>query len=194
MRSVIGLCGPMRSGKDTIGSLLVEHHGYTRFAFADAVKECALALDPIIGIVPTDPEHKAQGPMLRLSDLVARQGVEAAKAHPEVRRLLQRLGTEMGREVIDPNLWVAIVAGRSADTERVVITDLRFPNEAEWVRSIEGGVVVRVYRAGTGGGTHASEALLESIDPDVGFVNGGSFGGLAAQVQTLVDTVEAFAR
>lgn len=186
-QTLIALMGPMHAGKDTVGKVLVEQHGFVRYAFADAVKEAALALNPIVSIHmdELDSPPGRQLRILRLSDFVEAEGMEHAKAHPEVRRLLQRMGTEVGRDVIDPDVWVDIVDRRSRREERVVITDCRFPNEVAWTRR-KGGHVVRIHRDGTGGGTHASEALLETIEPDFHFDNNGPLADLPQAVELML--------
>lgn len=177
---IVGLMGPMNCGKDTVGRVLINRHNFARFAFADAVKDAALALDPIVsaGEISDKP--------LRLSDVIARLGsMEEAKKHPEVRRTLQRLGTEVGREVIDPDVWVSIVSRRIRDISRVVITDVRFPNEAAWIAE-EGGVLVRIRRDGTGGDAHASESVLEHIEADFEFDNNIPLDEVPAHVSAML--------
>jgi hypothetical protein len=147
---LIGLTGRKRSGKDTFAARLVEAHGYTRLAFADALKEAALALDPIVvGF------HE-----IRLSHILARDGGwEHAKELPEVRRTLQRFG--VGIRELDPGFWLRVVADRARATlGPVVITDVRFPNEADWVEAM--GNLVRIRRPGlVSTDNHISETALD---------------------------------
>lgn len=134
---VIGIAGYARSGKDTAAQALVSE-GYTRVAFADSLKEMALAIDPIIAAA--DSFHP-----LRLSEYVRVAGWEGAKSEPEVRRFLQRLGTEGGRDILGENIWRDTLAKRveemplkKHEKRRVVIPDCRFPNEAEFVKGWHG--------------------------------------------------------
>lgn len=133
-------------GKDTVGNYLVEDHGFVRYAFADNVRACALAVDPII--VPSANLAENNGHN-RLSDVVANLGWDEAKKLPEVRRTLQRVGTEMGRRTIDDLLWVNLLFKQIHDegAKNVVITDLRFRNEANAVHTHH-GLVVRITRPG----------------------------------------------
>lgn len=101
--------------------------------------------------------------------------------------LLQRLGTE-GRTA-DPDLWVRVVAWTVAEWEAdspepqlVVIPDLRFPNEADWIKAW-GGLCLELRRYGADGTrylaadrdpTHLSEVALD----------GYPYGGI-------IDNVEA---
>jgi hypothetical protein len=145
---VIGLCGYMRAGKDTVGGILVEN-GYKRVALADAVKEMALAINPFFAPDPQKPN--------RLADYVNEVGWELAKENAEVRRLLQNIGTEGVRNVIGDDTWLKvaerkILQGYSYPVGRWVITDIRFPNEAVWVREKLGGEVWKIVRPGRDGG------------------------------------------
>lgn len=144
---IIGLSGPAGAGKSTLASLLEERLGFTRTSLAGPLKEIALQLDPIIHIVPNpltdDPV------VVRLSEAVEKFGWDQAKIHfPEVRRTLQRLGTEAGREYYGESHWVDLHFRRNvegSDTERrVVIEDVRFDNEASYVRDLLNGIVVRI--------------------------------------------------
>lgn len=170
---LVGLIGKKRVGKDTFAAVLVEEFGFARVAFADPLKEMALAIDPYI-----QAEHS-----YRLSDAVDVLGWEGAKdAYPEVRRFLQRLGTDGVRQ-FDEDFWVragmrAAAAkrrpmrlntsdGRAATAPRpVVITDVRYPNEADAIREA-GGTLVRIVRPGVDDGdTHASETALDGYAVD----------------------------
>jgi hypothetical protein len=90
------------------------------------------------------------------------------------RLLLQLLGTECGREIIHPNIWVNATmadyisySARGSDYEfeesNWIITDVRFPNE---VRAIEesGGIVIRIERPGLESSDHESETALDDWD------------------------------
>ena len=144
------------SGKDTAANVLVREYGFTRIAFADTIREALLILNPAI---PT-----SQG-SCRLSKLVANVGWDELKrTMPEVRRLLQVFGTEVGRMLVGENVWVDILAKRfpdiGSDDVRYVITDCRFDNEVEFVRN-HGGKLVWINRPGLVSDGHASES--ESI-------------------------------
>lgn len=165
--TIIGLTGHAQSGKDTAGKYLVENHGFTRIGLADAVKDCLYALDPVIGEYMFAP--------LRLQQEVDRLGWDELKSRgPETRKLLQRMGTEVGREIIGQDTWIKIAERKIKElgpAARVVITDIRFPNEAEWVRAL-GGKVVRINREGFGPvNDHASDARLSDDLVDIEIEN-----------------------
>ncbi len=146
------------SGKDTAANVLVNEYGFTRIAFADAVRELALIVDPLILI----EDEWQPDQLMRLSKVVSEYGWDWAKrALPEVRRLLQVIGTEGGRMLVGENVWVDILAKRfpdiGSDEVRYVITDCRFDNEVEFVRN-NGGKLVWINRPGLVSDGHASES------------------------------------
>lgn len=179
---LIGLTGRKRSGKDTFAARLIERHGYERVSFADPLKAAALALDPLIDGFSTFRVTTADGygtfdPLnRRLSEVVAEEGWEAAKERPEVRRTLQRLGVAI-RDHVDRNAWLnaaadTIAGHRIFDGTPVVVTDVRFPNEAEWIRSA-GGSLVRIVRPGLDtSDEHVSETALDTWPTDYTVDNG----------------------
>jgi len=169
---IVGITGKARHGKDTAAQAFVEHHGFVRVGFADALKRAALALDPIVvaGSFPS-----------RLSEVVGYAGWEAAKDRfPEVRRILQRLGTEVVRDTVHPDGWLMawqyqVDSLGNAGVRGIVVPDVRFLNEAAYVGK-HGGRIVRVVRPALpeSGDGHASEVEQESIQADITVVNEGS--------------------
>ena len=118
MVAAVGLTGLARSGKDTAAAYLVEHHGFTRFAFADVMKDAVYALDPLVEVSdPADPDGLRMH--ARLAQLVDTCGWDGAKEYPDVRRLLQRFGTEMGRGLFGEDFWVDLMANRVAKACRI---------------------------------------------------------------------------
>ncbi|MEU9605423.1 hypothetical protein [Streptomyces sp. NPDC048057] len=169
---IIGLAGYARSGKNEAAEALVQF-GWRQAAFADKLRELLLALNPVI------PGPVGEG-NVRLRLLVEDVGWDYAKTrYPEVRALLQRAGTDAGRKVLGANVWVDALFREHAEAAALVITDVRFPNEARAVCE-RGGVLIRVERPGTGpardraGRVHESEVALEGWAYDHTLVNDGS--------------------
>lgn len=175
MYPLIGLTGKARSGKDTFAERLVKKQGYVRLAFADTLREALLALNPLVDL------HG-----WRVRDVVEADGWEEAKADPEVRALLQRLGTEAGRDVLGESVWVNALESRiaAADTP-IVITDVRFPNEADMIRR-RGGTIVRIVRDNLApidvtNAQHASETAMDDYFYDWLIANDGDIEELHAR-------------
>jgi hypothetical protein len=151
---IIGITGYARHGKDTIAGVLTRELGYSRVALADQMKRLMLVLNPYLD----------NGG--RLSDLYDEGGWERVKETEEGRRLLQVFGTEVGREGLGEDIWIGALAkatpGFYAD-RKIVIPDIRFTNEAGFVRKMMRGEVWGVHRPdfdnglGRANGSHKSE-------------------------------------
>lgn len=152
---LVGIAGFAGSGKDTLAEQMVKKLGFSRGSFADTVRNVLYATNPVVGftVVPTF-----------LQDAVNYLGWEKAKySYPEVRGLLQRLGTEGGRNHISDSVWVDALFN-SPHAARLVIPDVRFPNEAEAIKK-RGGIIVRVNRDGYEPiNSHVSETAYSGQD------------------------------
>jgi hypothetical protein len=171
---IIGISGYAGSGKDTIAEYLCAKHGYKRIAFADAIRDFVYAINPIVK------------PGLKLQDCVDEMGWDKAKTRvAEVRRLLQEVGVSARLQFGD-DFWVKIALRDVAYTSNVVITDVRFPNEAQTIKDRDYSQLWRIERPGVGPvNTHISETALDSWDSwDCKFINDGSLESLAIAVKT----------
>ena len=173
---IIGFSGFAQSGKDTAASFLTER-GWERRAFADPLRSILYALNPIAQVNHVyDEEH-------RLASLVDNMGWDDAKQIPEIRSLLQRLGTEGGRKHIANDIWTRTLFERQHGPN-LVITDARFQNEVDAIHQ-RNGIVVRVERPGVGPvNGHVSEDIPTGFDYTI--INDGSLDDLKNQVLSLV--------
>ncbi|OKI00151.1 hypothetical protein A6A06_23585 [Streptomyces sp. CB02923] len=182
----IALIGRARSGKDTLAARLVNAHRYTRIAFADPLKDMCLSVDPIVAYEPS-----GYGPLpTRLSAVVQRYGWERAKDRfPEVRRTLQKAGQAVRDG--DAGHWLSLALDKVvvADTWRlpVVISDCRYPNEAEALKA-RGFRLVRVLRPDVNGSgaAHESETALDGYPADVNVANVGTVAELNSLADALI--------
>lgn len=170
----VGLMGFARSGKDSVGAVLV-NEGYRKVSFASPMRRMLALLN---GSVETP-----NGFMPLMDALYLYGGWEGLKVHvPEVRGLLQRLGTSVGREYLGENFWVDLAFKDLKFSESYVFTDVRFPNEAEAIRA-RGGVVWQIKRPGVGAANgHVSESALDGFVPDLTIHNDGSLDDLQRKV------------
>jgi hypothetical protein len=173
---IIGLSGYAQTGKDTVASILVEDYGYTRIGFADIIKKAIYVLDPIITL---------DG--MRLAHAVDKYGWEIAKQSPEVRRLLQVMGSEIGRDLIDAQLWVELTMSAVHPEDKIVISDVRFRNEAEEIKWKHGDIwrISRIEKDAPVN-VHRSETDMDSWDFDEYISNNGTIDDLAREVALIM--------
>lgn len=171
--TIIGLCGPAGSGKDTVRSLLEQHHDFAGLAFAEPIRGMLRELFASNGISEDFIDDRAlkEAPIPALGT--------------SYRHLAQTLGTEWGRQCMGADFWLNIAGAYLADLkaqgyERFVVSDVRFANEAAWVRA-QGGVVWRVERPGLASvRAHVSEAQDFAVDAVID--NSGTWGQLYDRV------------
>lgn len=157
---LIGLSGPAGCGKDTARGILERYHGYAGLAFADPMRDMVRALLESSGASDewlTRRELKEQPvPGLGIS----------------TRHMMQTLGTELARQHWGEDFWLRMAAGRMAQVRsicyarpvRFVVSDVRFANEARWIRE-QGGVLWRIERPGLPTvRPHASEQQALAFD------------------------------
>ena len=143
---IIGLCGLAGSGKDAVAAILSRRHGFAYISFAGPIYQ---AVSEITGLAPAQLKDRG----------LKEQPIPWLGKSP--RELLQTLGTEWGRQMVNQDIWIKLAMRRAAEYERVAITDVRFENEAEAIEAA-GGQVWLVERPGAGlagaAGGHSSEA------------------------------------
>lgn len=174
---IIGLSGYARSGKDTVAGMLMGIHHYQRIAFADKIRDFLYEIDPLIMFNGTD---------FRLQDIIDSKGWEDAKTEfPEIRRLLQDLGVG-ARTTFHENFWIIEALKPVKPTDKIVVTDVRFKNEAEIIKGM-GGQLWRVNRIGTGpANDHVSEHDLDDWKFDAAIQNDSDMPNLIRQIRALL--------
>jgi hypothetical protein len=169
---LVALTGRAASGKDTAALHLISAHGFTRFAFADILKELCAHAEGVV--TPADlgwTGYSWTGPKSEIG-----------------RRMLQGIG-HGAREVLGPDVWVGAMSLAINRTEprpeRVVVTDVRYPNEVDWVRQHR-GLLIRVTRPGQvlqgAAHTHPTEANIDRFAVDREVANDGTVEELWAKV------------
>ena len=185
---IIGLTGKMGSGKDTVYSRLLQYLPLAeRRAFADPLKDSVAALLKLtreeVDALKLDPRrniHVVIGNEYRTQSM---------------REFLQRYGTEAHRDVFGHNFWLdATLPHADYSKECIVITDVRFDNEAERVLAC-GGKVWRVEGIDDETGGHASEAGVS--DRLVSYilsnkVRSDQFAALDREIEAILDKMGVY--
>lgn len=160
--AVIGITGKIGAGKSLAASMVP---GAVTVQLADPLYAMVSALTGIAPEMLRDRRTKEE-PIFWLGK--------------SPRQLLQTIGTEWGRDMIDPEIWVRHLHERISNMERqgydrIVVADVRFDNEAESIRA-RGGKIWQVIRPGTDchGGGHASERGVSPELIDRVIVNAGT--------------------
>lgn len=181
MLTIIAFTGALHSGKSTAAGILHDHHGFSSpLAFATPMKA---ALCSMLGIRMTELER------LKRSN-------EEVFPGATMRRLLQTLGTEWGRQVIHPDIWLLCMqrAIEACPQDRIVIEDCRFDNEAAFVRALGGHVVHinwhdRLTSERLIESQHSSEAGVTPNPADYTISNYGDVAMLQGSLDKLLDTM-----
>jgi hypothetical protein len=140
---IVGLVGFIGAGKGTVADLLVERHNFFKESYANSLKDaCSIIFgwnrEMLEGNTPESRAWREQ-PDQWWSEKLGREF--------SPRLALQLMGTEAGRDVFHPDLWVHTVMRRceQAPWNNYVIADVRFPNEINAIKN-SGGFVIRVRR------------------------------------------------
>ena len=139
---IIGVCGFIGSGKDTIADYLVNYHGFRRESFANSLKD---AVAHVFGWDRTMLEGRTKQAREWREQKDEwwsnRLGMDITP-----RWILQYWGTEVCRKAFHDDIWIAALENKlRTSKDDIVISDCRFPNEIKSIRNA-GGRVIRVVR------------------------------------------------
>ena len=141
MKSLIGLVGFIGAGKGAVADILVKNYGFTKESFANPVKDAIAAMfswdrKMLEGNTEWSRAWREK-PDLFWSHKFGRPFTP--------REALQKMGTEVGRDIYHTDLWVDAFERRMNPQKNYVLSDTRFPNEIKKIIDLE-GVVIRVKR------------------------------------------------
>lgn len=203
---IIGITGLKGSGKDTIADFLIKEYGYKKMAFADTLKDAVAVTfgwdrEMLEGVTQ---EHR------KTRELPDEFWSKALNRPFSPRNALELVGTQLFRDNFDKNFWVHCLRKRIEESgcKKIVITDVRFRNEIEAIRSVEGSQIWRVQRGELPEwfnyaakfnienpdktpiipNVHASECSWQGIDcPNIVLFNNGTIQDLHNDIKSIME-------
>lgn len=140
---IIGVCGFIGSGKDTIADYLVNFHEFRRESFANTLKD---AVAQVFGWDRTMLEGRTAQAREWREQVDPWWAERLGMPQLTPRWILQHWGTNVLRQHFHDDIWIASVENKlRSSTDNIVISDCRFPNEIKSIKE-SGGIVVRVKR------------------------------------------------
>lgn len=170
---IIGLVGVKGCGKSTVSEYLRTKHEFTEASFAKPLKEiCSILSGISINILDPQTEYERK----------ARETIKDSVWGMTGRQWLQKIGTELFRDNFDSDIWLKLLERQLNNiTNAVVISDCRFENEYQLIKS-KGGIIWVIDRPGLeSDDNHASETSWKSfIDytKDIVIKNNGTLDDL----------------
>ena len=164
---LIGFCGFARSGQDTAASAALDA-GWTRAAFADALKQEALYA-------------------IRISLVAAGHNppkdLDTLFTDPATKELYRPFLVEYGRTLrkLDPDHWVRRLHRELEPGYRYAITDVRYANEVEYIPR-EGGLVLEIVRPDVGPANEEEKNSMQLVKADFLIRNDGTVDQLRKRV------------
>ena len=140
---IIGICGFIGSGKDTVADYLVNFHEFRRESFASTLKDAVAA---VFGWDRTLLEGRTKEAREWREQVDPWWEERLAMPTLTPRWVLQYWGTEVCRRAFHDDIWIASLENKlRTSKDNVVISDCRFPNEIQSIRDA-GGKIVWVQR------------------------------------------------
>ncbi len=199
---LIGLTGPAGSGKDTVADYLCAAHEFSRYAYADPLRiEIAQAFGITVDLL-LDRERKEKPTDLLaleccrnpyfLGSINDKRWTEHNITLPRSPRwIMQAWGTDFRRHHNGQDYWIHQAENAIADMDRagitrIVVTDVRFEDEAEFIRA-RGGQVWHLHRPDLlAVNPHISERGVAIHDDDIEIINSTTIGNLHTQVAMML--------
>ena len=187
---IIGITGKAGSGKDTVANYFIDSKNYIKLTFGGAVKD-------IVQIITGWSRDMIEGQTVESREL--RETVVHQNYNMNCRQLMQFVGTDLFRNNLDQNVWINIVNDKvkklildiNSGTQTlkhvkgIIISDVRFDNEAQFIKSI-GGTIVKINRnVAIESSNHQSERGI-SIATDYVIENNTTIDDLYNQIDYII--------
>lgn len=159
----------------------IYHRQYENIKFAAKVKEVC----SIITGYPIETFYNRE----KYNDTISNLGGNLA-----IRTLMQKVGDGLRREVAD-DIWIRAAFSKVTFSSEIIVTDCRYPNEAEFIKS-KGGILIKIIRPNHEESTitgeqakHASETQIDSLPYDYLITNNGTLEDFKTQIVLLMESL-----
>jgi hypothetical protein len=202
---IIGVCGFIGCGKDTVADYLVNFHEFRRESFANTLKD---AVASVFGWDRTLVEGRTKEAREWREEVDYWWAERLSMPTLTPRWVLQYWGTEICRKTFHDDIWIASLENKLRKSkDNIVVSDVRFPNELKAIRN-QGGKIIWVKRgelpdwyntavsANSGDNQalsdmrdfkiHASEWAWVGLDFDLEITNDGTIDDLYGKIKSVI--------
>jgi len=203
---IVGICGFIGCGKDTVADYLINQHEFKKESFASSLKD---AVSAIFGWDREMLEGRSKEARLKREEIDTWWADKLNMPTLSPRWVLQYWGTEVARRTFHDDIWIRSLEKKLLVSEtNVVIADCRFPNEVASIRQAGGHLIwvqrgqhpewIDAARAASNGEVwglnkmnelqvHSSEWSWLSTDFDFVIKNNGDLPHLYKQIEDFLE-------
>lgn len=141
---IVGISGFIGCGKSTVADQLTNEYGFRRDSFAASLKDaCAVLFDWPRHLIEGDTKESRE--WREQIDTWWSEKLDIPRFSP--RLALQLIGTDTLRNHFNPGIWFMTVENRIRKNpdQHVVISDVRFPNEIQFIKD-HNGILININR------------------------------------------------
>ena len=136
---IIGVCGFIGSGKDTVADYLVNFHEFRRESFADTLKDAVAA---VFGWDRTLLEGRTKEAREWREEVDHWWAERLGMPTLTPRWVLQYWGTEVCRKSFHDDIWIASLENKIRNSkDDIIVSDVRFPNEVKAIKNQQGKMI-----------------------------------------------------
>jgi hypothetical protein len=177
----IGICGKKRSGKDVVADYLVANYAFEKKKIADDLKTVIKLLFNFTSQQLEDDTKDHIDARWNITPRTAMQFIGTDIMQFEIQKIMPHIGR---------NFWIDSFLKKIANTERLVISDIRFKHEYEAIKHASTKfIMIRLERPDHNNqqDQHSSETEFTEIPADITIKNDGTIEDLTSQISRLVD-------
>lgn len=178
---IIGLIGYAGSGKDTTADFLVENYNFTKLSFGSILKD-------VVASLFSWPRELLEGDTNE--SRIFRETKDewwSKELNMEItpRKMFQMIGTDIMRNHFHTDIWLLSLKKKLTQYDNVIITDIRFNNEYDFVKKL-GGIIIKIVRPNISILNHSSELSIDKFDYDYSIINNDNIESLLFKIIKLI--------